>query len=135
MTGLILSLGIFLVICQLGCLEVSGSDCSRYSNGCSIPFGANFFFKQTFTPACDRHDACYKCGVMWNLSRRRCDHTFKDHLKRICRQTFRNPSFNYVRCKFVASIYYAAVRAGGGMGFKTRPKPWCTPAVRACLPI
>lgn len=35
--------------------------CAEHSNGCSIPGDLPFFYKNTFTPACDRHDMCYNC--------------------------------------------------------------------------
>lgn len=35
--------------------------CAEHSNGCSIPGDLPFFYKHTFTPACDRHDMCYNC--------------------------------------------------------------------------
>ena len=30
-------------------------------DGCSVPFGLPFFFKELFTPSCNRHDICYRC--------------------------------------------------------------------------
>lgn len=30
-------------------------------NGCSIPWGISFPYKEFFDPACERHDICYSC--------------------------------------------------------------------------
>ena len=30
-------------------------------NGCTIPFGLDIPFKNTFEPACLNHDVCYRC--------------------------------------------------------------------------
>ena len=30
-------------------------------NGCSIPWGVDFPYKEFFLPACNRHDVCYSC--------------------------------------------------------------------------
>lgn len=31
------------------------------TNGCSIPLGIAFPYKDLFLPACERHDVCYSC--------------------------------------------------------------------------
>lgn len=33
----------------------------KYVNGCTIPLKKPFFYKNAFTPACDKHDVCYFC--------------------------------------------------------------------------
>ena len=30
-------------------------------NGCSVPWGIDFPYKEFFLPACNRHDVCYSC--------------------------------------------------------------------------
>lgn len=36
-------------------------ECYIKTNGCSVPGGLPFFYKATFSPACDKHDVCYSC--------------------------------------------------------------------------
>jgi len=33
----------------------------QLTNGCSIPLGLPFFYKEFFHKACLKHDVCYKC--------------------------------------------------------------------------
>ena len=40
---------------------MSKEECYIKTNGCSVPGGLPFFYKTTFTPACDKHDVCYSC--------------------------------------------------------------------------
>ena len=37
------------------------NSCYVKANGCSVPFNMPFFYKRTFTPACNKHDVCYYC--------------------------------------------------------------------------
>ncbi|ESO88230.1 hypothetical protein LOTGIDRAFT_165658 [Lottia gigantea] len=120
---------IFLTLINLETLIAT--DCSRFSNGCSTPFNGPLFYKTSFTPACDRHDVCYKCGVTYGKTRSQCDKHFHQNMKTICRRRY--SGFKTIRCKIAAKIYYLATRVGGITRFKQEPKPWCTPAVEPCL--
>lgn len=40
---------------------MSKEECYIKTNGCSVPGGLPFFYKTTFTPACNKHDVCYSC--------------------------------------------------------------------------
>ena len=40
---------------------MSKEECYIKTNSCSVPGGLPFFYKTTFTPACDKHDVCYSC--------------------------------------------------------------------------
>ena len=43
-------------------LQVTSKErCPIKTNGCSVPGGLPFFYKKTFTPACEKHDVCYSC--------------------------------------------------------------------------
>ena len=37
------------------------------TNGCSIPLGIAFPYKDLFLPACERHDVCYSCVSVFYL--------------------------------------------------------------------
>ena len=40
---------------------------SAMTNGCSIPLGIAFPYKDLFLPACERHDVCYSCVSVFYL--------------------------------------------------------------------
>ena len=42
-------------------LKAESPQCHVETNGCSIPKGVPRPFVETFTPACNRHDVCYRC--------------------------------------------------------------------------
>ena len=42
-------------------LKTESPQCHVETNGCSIPKGVPRPFVETFTPACNRHDVCYRC--------------------------------------------------------------------------
>ena len=49
-------------------LKTESPQCHVETNGCSIPKGVPRPFVETFTPACNRHDVCYRCvSVISNL--------------------------------------------------------------------
>ena len=49
-------------------LKTESAQCHVETNGCSIPKGVPRPFVETFTPACNRHDVCYRCvSVISNL--------------------------------------------------------------------
>lgn len=56
----------FLAITLLLMLSInpevtSQPDCEIVSNGCSVPFDLDFFYKDDFYKACYKHDICYSC--------------------------------------------------------------------------
>lgn len=57
-------LSIFTLPCLFSCIVV-GQNCNEaiegWVNGCSIPFGIDFFYKERFKLACNKHDHCYNC--------------------------------------------------------------------------
>ena len=60
-----------LCLLVLGVVLVGGTDftpCQEWSNGCSIPMGLPFPYKEMFRPACFRHDLCYGCVSTSNAS-------------------------------------------------------------------
>ncbi|XP_066915435.1 uncharacterized protein [Clytia hemisphaerica] len=59
-------------------------------NGCSVPFGLEIPFKNTFEPACLNHDVCYRCGVTYSWSQKVCDDGFKRIMHEKCDENFVN---------------------------------------------
>lgn len=53
------------VIISLSFWLAFGQNCNEaidgLVNGCSIPFGMDFFYKERFKSACNKHDHCYNC--------------------------------------------------------------------------
>lgn len=45
----------------------SQSNCYIKTNGCSVPLDLPFIYKNTFRPACVKHDVCYSC-VRYGIS-------------------------------------------------------------------
>ncbi|XP_005092852.1 uncharacterized protein LOC101852004 [Aplysia californica] len=65
--------------------------CDRFEvNGCSIPFGLPFVYKQTFTPSCNRHDVCYQCGIAYDIPRSLCDTSFRDNMRGACEERYQS---------------------------------------------
>jgi hypothetical protein len=123
---------------------------AEYSNGCSFP-GANVLFDQTpplvdpspwaapwvfivrFRPACDMHDAGYDGGIVRDpinggdvdtrtMSRRTIDDRFYNDLITSCNQQIGwNAPAARAQCYTIATTYYGAVRAAGGLLFDANP--------------
>lgn len=66
--------------------NVQSCDIPRVSDGCSVPpsLSADVMCQEYFTPACDRHDACYLCGAHFNISRNQCDSAFHKDMTQLC---------------------------------------------------
>ncbi|XP_057312007.1 conodipine-P1-like [Hydractinia symbiolongicarpus] len=58
---------------------------TQLTNGCSIPLGFPFPYKDVFLPACERHDICYRCGKKFNWTRSQCDNAFKANMLTMCK--------------------------------------------------
>ncbi|XP_021357361.1 uncharacterized protein LOC110452926 isoform X2 [Mizuhopecten yessoensis] len=41
--------------------QTHSCDENPFHNGCTIPFNIDIPFRNSFLPACKRHDICYKC--------------------------------------------------------------------------
>ena len=55
---------LFLMVSTFAVGKVEPCDAHDKTNGCSIPFGWNYFYKDIFKPDCDKHDICYSCVRM-----------------------------------------------------------------------
>ena len=49
------------MVLLVSALKTESPQCHVETNGCSIPKGVPRPFVETFTPACNRHDVCYRC--------------------------------------------------------------------------
>ncbi|KAL9975641.1 hypothetical protein ACROYT_G012824 [Oculina patagonica] len=92
------------------------------TNGCSIPGNLPYFYKRRFTPACNKHDVCYACGVSNRWSRYQCDRAFYRDMVNLCR------SLGWVQrrvCSAAARDYYNAVRLFGSRHYENPSLWWC----------
>ena len=56
-----------LLILSMNPEVTSQSNCYIKTNGCSVPLDLPFIYKNTFYPACVKHDVCYTCvRVAWD---------------------------------------------------------------------
>jgi hypothetical protein len=123
---------------------------AAYSNGCSFPglsaildqtpplvdpspWAAPWVFIVNFRPACDMHDAGYDGGIVFDpinggvvdtrrLSRSTIDNRFHNDLLTSCnRQIGWNAPAARAQCYTIATTYYLAVRAAGGLLFDADP--------------
>lgn len=63
-------------------------------NGCSTPLRLPFPYKSLFTPACNRHDVCYRCGVSHGWKQEECDKGFKQRMYTLCQNMTSSSSKN-----------------------------------------
>merc|ERR1712221_22083 len=56
----------------------------QHINGCSVPIKGNFPYETRFLPACNRHDVCYRCGIVYSWTRKECDRAFLRDMLQIC---------------------------------------------------
>lgn len=101
---------------------------SHDENGCSAPTG-DLWFRNP----CNGHDNCYQHGFQCGQSRRQCDEQFLSDMLDVC------SSVGNRRCRPMARIYYAFVRAFGWRYYHV--DPWtnaggatltCSPQVSDC---
>ncbi|ESP01839.1 hypothetical protein LOTGIDRAFT_176428 [Lottia gigantea] len=126
---------VFGVCIAAGLVGLVTAQCNRNGdiNGCSIPFGLPLPFKQKFTPSCYKHDVCYFCGAARAISRSRCDAKFLTDMENACRGI--GNSQDREKCSKWANRYKGAVRLGGVLYYKKKPKNWCSESwVSGCLP-
>nr|KAG5712215.1 hypothetical protein BaRGS_014565 [Batillaria attramentaria] len=74
----------FLCLLGLVAVSVTANQCDSHANGCSIPFNMNYFYKDLFTPSCNKHDICYGCGAKFGVSRASCDNKFRQNMASAC---------------------------------------------------
>lgn len=83
-----------------------------FFNGCSIGFD---FYKETFFPACMKHDLCYHHEPSsTGLLRRDCDKKFKKEMLEICDSLSEYQS----GCRVAAQLYYSTVRVAGNRSWE-----------------
>ncbi|XP_048258488.1 conodipine-P3-like [Haliotis rufescens] len=121
--------------CALACVLLLTGDATarqtcdrnRYVNGCSVPYKW-IPFKNTFRPACNRHDVCYSCAAAYGISKATCDRRFLRSMRQICsRSRLRN-------CRSTSFVYHFGVAVFGRRHFSKSVLPGCRdPWVRQCL--
>ena len=52
---------VFLLMVSTTVLLRDVKACSITTDGCSVPLSLPFPYKKDFTPACMKHDVCYRC--------------------------------------------------------------------------
>ncbi|KAL9975639.1 hypothetical protein ACROYT_G012822 [Oculina patagonica] len=75
-----------------------------------------------FTPACNKHDVCYACGVRNGWGRYQCDTAFKRDMYKLCESVGR---FTRGICRGFANGYYKAVRNYGSDNYDNPSLWWC----------
>merc|ERR1712221_40223 len=86
----------------------------------------NFPYETRFLPACNRHDVCYRCGIVYSWTRKECDRAFLRDMLQICHDRYSVGSglINKIKhkvCNGAAKTYYKAVDLFGGIKFESRP--------------
>jgi hypothetical protein len=79
-----------------------------------VPDRGDFF---DFEDACVQHDACYGAGG-GEAERLICDHGLLLAMRSWCTDMWPDRFFHRIACQFLAGIYYAGVRLGGGAFFQ-----------------
>uniref|UniRef100_A0A7M5V2Y7 Uncharacterized protein n=1 Tax=Clytia hemisphaerica TaxID=252671 RepID=A0A7M5V2Y7_9CNID len=103
--------------------------CKRDVNGCGSGFTASLplFYREEFTPCCNKHDVCYDCGVTRHWTREQCDNKFYEDMENTCSCLY--PSWYqypaYKTCKLWASTLYAVVDVFSASYFGTKVKDAC----------
>nr|XP_034325170.1 uncharacterized protein LOC109620768 [Crassostrea gigas] len=130
-------LSIFTLPCLFPFIVV-GQNCNEaiegWVNGCSIPFGIDFFYKERFKLACNKHDHCYNCARHADFLKTRafCDDQFKANMKKTCNQ-IQNPLIRGP-CTMFAKLYFKAVHKLGVFFFEQKPPPYCSSTwVKKCV--
>nr|QNH72512.1 toxin candidate TRINITY_DN6453_c0_g1_i1 [Isarachnanthus nocturnus] len=103
-------------------------DALKTLDGCSAPFGKNsFFYRDVFTPACFRHDICYRCGAMYSWTRKKCDEAFYRDMKAMCASEHAKRFLlsKQTKCKIVAFAYFSGVSVFGAPHFRDKAADWC----------
>ncbi|KAL8566325.1 hypothetical protein ACOMHN_050443 [Nucella lapillus] len=132
---------------------VSGADpCAQFANGCSTPLHLPMVYKTRFTPSCNKHDVCYRCGAKYGISKATCDTNFLHNMAAACsahdavrRDLFSSSSSSSSSsvqkrsaCSVVAKdFFYAAVHLFGGFFYHdvAEVESYCSqPTAMSCLP-
>jgi len=75
---------VLIVFSNIFYVKVESCTVLQDINGCSTPLQLDIPFKKVFTPACNAHDVCYRCGEHYGWSQTECDNSFLKELKSIC---------------------------------------------------
>nr|QNH72506.1 toxin candidate TRINITY_DN2382_c0_g1_i1 [Pachycerianthus borealis] len=97
-------------------------------DGCSAPFGDHsFLYRGYFTPACLRHDFCYRCAQTYNWKQRACDNAFHRDMVQLCTAVQQKRWFftGETKCNIAAGSFYYAVLYFGGQYHGVDSKKWC----------
>ncbi|KAL9975615.1 hypothetical protein ACROYT_G012798 [Oculina patagonica] len=121
---------IFLVLGMLLMLSLNVEEVEARcdTNGCSIPGNLPYYYKSHFTPACNKHDVCYGCGVRNGWSRLQCDRAFYRDMLSVCRNLhWAHGPF----CYTAARRYFNGVRLFGGIHYKNPSLSSCPSCPRS----
>lgn len=122
--------------------EIDLTPCTtdiKLTNGCSIPWGIEFPYKEFFLPACQRHDVCYVCGTTHEVKRTQCDEAFHQNMLYLChlKEASKNVSVtgysSYSWQTFLKELKGAALVGAGifrWLGLKTGSLEHCLNGVK-----
>uniref|UniRef100_W4VS19 Conodipine_Vc3 prepropeptide n=1 Tax=Conus victoriae TaxID=319920 RepID=W4VS19_CONVC len=124
-------LGLSMMLAVAGRVVMGVDPCAQYANGCSVPLHMPLFYKTLFTPSCNRHDVCYRCGAKYGISKDTCDSAFLHHMEAACAvhdasrrhislQSSSSSSASHLQKRsactvFAKDVFYEAVHIFGGL--------------------
>ena len=94
-------------------------SCKLETDGCSSPI-QNAPFIKLFTPACVRHDICYRCGYKYGWSKNSCDQAFSKDMLTLCKRNGRSHA-----CKTASYFYRKAVLVAGHFFYRRPSAEFC----------
>uniref|UniRef100_A0A098LXW7 Ccr_07 putative toxin n=1 Tax=Crassispira cerithina TaxID=1077925 RepID=A0A098LXW7_CRACE len=104
-------------------------------NGCSNPFPGGEH-EETFIPACSRHDVCYGCGSLYDITRGECDLAFLDDMLTACLTTSTRRR-KRMSCSDTARLFFLGVDLFGHLHYTygDRERSYCERELDLpCLP-
>ncbi|KAK6191287.1 hypothetical protein SNE40_003017 [Patella caerulea] len=81
-------------------------------------------YTDAFSPACTRHDICYKCGKKFHRSRDHCEVKFLEDMTKICETL--DGIYDVNICGGVAGTFYAQVFRSGKANYHEIPLEFCS---------
>jgi len=69
-------------------------------NGCSSPIPGMPYMAE-FTPSCNIHDVCYRCGAHFGWEQAYCDKAFKRNMNHVCATNYGSAKMN----KFIGNFF------------------------------
>uniref|UniRef100_A0A7M5XN01 Uncharacterized protein n=1 Tax=Clytia hemisphaerica TaxID=252671 RepID=A0A7M5XN01_9CNID len=114
------------------CASPAKQPCYVETNGCGSGIFTKipYTYKKLLTPACNKHDVCFRCGQKYSWSRKACDETFRKDMNRLCRCKLTGLKVVLQpHCYKRALEMYGIVRLFGKPYFRDPAEDWCKSCV------